>query len=247
MLQTVKREYDNMRMLRAAGVLVCALAALAGCATRLAADPPAGVSLAGNWKLDPAASDDPQKVLAQMRAEAIKIINRRLNAPPPPPPRPGQRGGTSSQGQEQQYDDAAAQAQPGPGGQRPDPLQRSPMAHVILTTLARGDFLTVRQSPAEMVFDYGTSTRNFTPGAHSVVSAEGGVGDQTSGWKGREYVIEIKGQLGPDVTERYGLSADGRQLVETLHLGSGELPAITLRRVYHSTNETAPQQLPTNE
>ena len=80
------------------GLLVCALAALAGCATRLAADPPAGVSLAGNWKLDPAASDDPQKVLAQMRAEAIKIINRRQNAPPPPPPRPGQRGGTSSQG-----------------------------------------------------------------------------------------------------------------------------------------------------
>ena len=237
-----------MRMLRAAGVLVCAvaaLAALAGCATRLAADPPAGVSLAGNWKLDPAASDDPQKVLAQMRAEAIKIINRRQNAPPPPPPRPGPRGGASSQGQEQ-YEDAAL-AQPGPGGQRPDPLQRSPMAHVILTSLARGDFLTVRQSPAEMVLDYGTSTRNFTPGARSVVSAEGGVGDQTSGWKGREYVIEIKAQLGPDVTERYGLSADGRQLVETLHVGSGELPAITLRRVYNSTNETAPQQLPSND
>ena len=139
------------------------------------------------------------------------------------------------------------QAQPGPGGQRPDPLLRSPMAHVILTSVARGDFLTVRQSPGEMVFDYATSTRSFTPGAHSVVSAEGGVGDQTSGWKGREYVIEIKAQLGPDVTERYGLSADGRQLVDTLHVGAGELPAVNLRRVYNLTNETAPQQLPSND
>ena len=103
------------------------------------------------------------------------------------------------------------------------------------------------RAPRKWCSTTGRRQRNFTPGAHSVVSAEGGVGDQTSGWKGREYVIEIKAQLGPDVTERYGLSADGRQLVETLHLGSGELPAVTLRRVYHSTTETAPQQLPTNE
>jgi hypothetical protein len=246
MLQAVKRGYDNMPTVRAAAaVLVCALAALAGCATRLGAEPPAGVSLAGNWKLDPAASDDPQKLLAQMRAEAIKIINRRQNAPPPPAPRPGQRGGAGSQVQEQEED--AVLAQPGPGEHRPDPLLRSPMAHVILTSLARGDFLSVRQSAGEMVLDYGTSQRSFTPGAHSVVSAEGGVGDQTSGWKGREYVIQIKAQLGPDVTERYGLSADGRQLVEMLHIGSGELPAVDLKRVYIPTNETAPRQLPSND
>src|SRR5580658_2368183 len=59
-----------MRKRRAAQVvLVAAALALAGCATHMAAEPPAGVSLAGSWKLDLAASDDPQKLLDKMRAE----------------------------------------------------------------------------------------------------------------------------------------------------------------------------------
>jgi hypothetical protein len=238
-----------MPILRAAGLLLCAAAAtaLAGCVGRgLSPEPAPGVSLAGAWKLDHAASDDPQKVLEQMRAQAFALMGRRQTALPPP----GTRGGqASAQRQEQQTagEDAAAAAPAGRGGQRPDPLLRSPMAHVIMTSVARGDFLTVRQSPGEIVLDYGTSQRSFTPGAHSVVSAEGGVGDQTSGWKGREYVIQIKAQLGPDVTERYGLSADGRQLVEKLHIAAAELPAVNLTRVYNPTSESAPRQVPTND
>jgi hypothetical protein len=121
------------------------------------------------------------------------------------------------------------------------------MAHVLLTSVARGDLLTVRQGPGQFALDYGTSQRSFTPGAHSVVSAESGVADQTSGWKGREYVINVRGQLGPDVTERYGLSADGRHLVAKLHIATEELSAVDLTRVYDPTNEAAPRQLPTND
>src|SRR5262249_61261913 len=108
-----------------------------------------------------------------------------------------------------------------------DPLKYSPMAHIIMNSVARGDFLTVHQSPGEFVLDYGGSRRTFTPGQHSVVSAEGGVGDQTSGWKGREYVIEVRGQQAPVVTEEYGLSPDGRELVEKLHISSPALPPLT--------------------
>jgi hypothetical protein len=80
-----------------------------------------------------------------------------------------------------------------------------------------------------------------------VVSAEGGVGDQTSGWKGREYVIEVKPQQGPLMTEQYGLSPDGKELLSTLHIASSELPAVTLKRVYRPTDESAPHQLPTSD
>ena len=73
------------------------------------------------------------------------------------------------------------------------------------------------------------------------------MGDQTSGWKGREYVIEIKGQQAPVVTEEYGLSSDGKELVAKLHIASGELPAVSLTRVYRPANESAPQQVPTND
>ena len=235
-----------MAIVRAAR-LVASLSAvllLAACAgNALAPEPQAGVSLAGNWKLDTASSDDPQKVLAQMRADAVRLMSRRQAAPAP---RPGTRGGTA-RGQQAEQPAEEEPVAAAPGGQRPDPLLRSPMAHVILASLARGDFLTVRQSPTEIVLDYGTSQRSFTPGTHSVVSAEGGVGDQICGWKGREYVIEIKAQLGPDVTERYGLSADGRRLIEKLHIAAAELPAVNLTRVYNPTKESAPRQLPTSD
>jgi len=236
-----------MSIVRLMGMLLSAAAAtgLTGCATGLHTDAPAGANLAGAWKLDPGASDDPQKVLAQMRTEAARIIARGAQPPPPPLPAHG-AAPRDTRPQEEPYDDSAVAAV-GPGGHRPDPLQRSPMAHIIQAAVGRGDFLTVRQGPGEFVLDYGTSRRSFTPGAHSVVSAEGGVADQTSGWKGREYVIEINAQLGPEVTEAYGLSADGKHLVEKLHISGGELPAVTLTRVYAPTTEIAPRQLPTDD
>jgi hypothetical protein len=237
-----------MPIVRAGRVLLCAAAAtsLAGCAgSRLSPDAPAGVTLAGAWKLNRAASDDPQKVLERMRAEAFKRMGRRVTAGPRPDVRGGSRRSSSPDDQPLEEDSAPVRA--ARGAPRPDPLLRSPMAHVLLTSIARGDFLTVRQGPGEFALDYGTSQRSFTPGARSVVSAEGGVADQTSGWQGREYVIRVRAQLGPDVTERYGLAADGKHLVAKLHIATEELSAVELTRVYDPANETAPRQLPTND
>ena len=237
-----------MPIVRAGTVLLCAAAAttLAGCTgSRLSPDAPAGVILAGAWKLNRSASDDPQKVLERMRAEAFKRIGRRVTAAPQPDVR---RGGTrTSQPQDQPLEEDSAPLRTAHGAPRPDPLLRSPMAQVLRTSIARGDFLTVRQGPGEFALDYGTSQRSFTPGASSVVSAQSGVADQTSGWKGREYVISVRAQLGPDVTERYGLSADGKHLVAKLHIATEELSAVDLTRVYDPTDETAPRQLPTND
>jgi hypothetical protein len=235
-----------MPIVRAAGVLMCA-AALSGCATQLAAEPPPGVSLAGAWKIDHGAGDDPQKVLDQMRAQAYKILAQRQSQPAPMP-RPGPReGGPAAPAPDQSGSEDLAPVAAAPGGHRPDPLLRSPMAHIIMDSMARGDFLTIRQGPGEFVLDYGTLQRRFTPGALSVVSAEGGVGDQTSGWDGHSYVIRVKPQLGPDVTEEYSLSPDGKQLLTKLHIAAEELPAVTLNRVYVPTGEAAPHQLPNND
>src|SRR5216110_1142155 len=172
---TAKRGYDNMPIVRAGTVLLCTAAAttLAGCAgSRLSPDAPAGVNLAGAWKLNRTAGDDPQKVLDQMRA-----------------------GGPRTSQPDAPLEEDPAPVRAAHGAARPDPLLRSPMAHVLLMSVARGDFLTVRQRPGQFVLDYGASQRSFIPGARSVVSAESGVADQTSGWKGREYVIDVRGQL----------------------------------------------------
>jgi len=236
-----------MSTVRAALVLLCAAATLLpGCAgSRLAETAPPGVNLAGAWKLDHHASDDPQKILDHMRAQALRILGHPPQAVLAMPAHAGKPGHATAQNPDAAAD--AVLAPPATLGPHFDPLQHSPMAHIIMTSVARGDFLTVRQGPGEFVLDYGGSRRTFTPGQHSVVSAEGGVGDQTSGWKGGEYVIEVKGQQGPAVTEEYGLSSDGRQLVAKLHIASAELPAVSLRRVYRPTDENAPRQLPTSD
>lgn len=229
-----------------------ATAMLCACAAGPTADMPQGVVLAGSWRLNRSASDDPQVVIARMRTQAWKIVRRMSAVPVDTGLPPGRGGGTTSgQGADQSgpFADPDANAPGGPGasgghtGPRFDPLQRSPMMHALSDALARGDFLTVRESAEEFVLDYGNSVRSFTPGAHSVVSSELGVADQISGWKGREYVIDIKAQVGPHVVERYGLSADGKQLIEDLKIGPAELPAIELKRVYDRTTETAPHAI----
>ena len=235
-----------MRIARAGALLLCA-AALAGCAgSRLSPDAPAGLSLAGAWKLDRAASDDPQKVLARMRAEALRRMGQRTVVAASSRA-PSRGAGTRTAQPADPSLDADPVLVPAVRGGPPDPLGPSPMAHALLASIARGEFLTVRQAPGEFVLDYGNSRRRFTPGVHSVVSAEGGVADQSCGWKGREYVIEVRAQTGPDVTERYGLSADRRHLIERLHIAPEELSAVDLTRVYDPADETAPRQTPTND
>jgi hypothetical protein len=235
-----------MATVRAGALFACATAlTLCGCVTSsFSPDMPEGVSLAGGWQLNHAASDDPQKVLAKMRDEATKIIKRqesdmaaRTGTAAPEATGDGQPSG-------------AGPAPPGGGGpggvHHGDPLRHSPMAAIIHLLMDRGDFLTVRQSRSEFVLDYGTFRRSFTPGGHSVVSAEGGVGDQYSGWHHKAYVIRVKPQNGPEVTDSYSLSADGKQLLETFAIASAELPAVQIKRVYDPTTEAAPRQLPSD-
>jgi hypothetical protein len=203
----------------------------AGCAgPRVSADAPAGVSLAGSWRLDAAASDDPQKILAVMRDQAAKIINRNAAI--------------------QQARIAAGAAAPNDvpeeHGPRHDPLHRSQMAHVLQDVMARGEYLTIHQGAEEIVFDYGTSRHSFTPGAHSVVSSENGVADQKSGWSGRAYAIVVKPQMGPEITDSYTLSGDGKRITEKLHIANYELPAQTLTRVYEAASSPPPRQLPSD-
>jgi len=82
-----------------------------------------------------------------------------------------------------------------------------------------------RGQPDQVSFDYGNYKRSYTPGGHSVVSSENGVADQTSGWDGKDYVINIRPQLGPEIVEQYGLSPDGKQLTVKTRIGPFELIA----------------------
>jgi hypothetical protein len=99
--------------------------------------------------------------------------------------------------------------------------------------LRGGTWLRIEQRADEMIINNGESTRSFTPGAKSVVSVASGVADQISGWKGRDYLVEIRPQVGPSIKERYRLSDDRKQLTETIVISSeGRVPGVSLKRVY---------------
>ncbi len=227
-------------------------AALAGCAGRgLKAENSAAVRLEGVWKLNRAASDDPQKIVDTLRSEALKRMRRAMNAagvPQAPANAGGQRrrrGGSQGGGEstDQQPPDEFQGAM-GPGM---DPLRNSPTMHALSAILQRSDYITIRQSADDVAFDYGSTARSYTPGGHSVVSSETGVADQISGWSNRQYVINIKPQLGPVVTEEYGLSPDGKQLIVRSHIGPFELSKVNLTRVYDAANAVVPNARPSTD
>ena len=76
-----------MRIPRASRSLVGALLmtpVLSGCfGAHFAPETPKGVELQGVWRLNRAASDDPQKSIDMLREEALKKLRRAMNAPPP--------------------------------------------------------------------------------------------------------------------------------------------------------------------
>jgi hypothetical protein len=238
-----------MLIVRARAMLLASLAAglLAGCGvSRMNETPSKPVDMSGSWALNRAASDDPAPLLAKLRP---KPVNNRWGAPPDdgtgeetgPPGGGGQQGGGGRRR--------------GGGQQQPqlvyrnnnDAFTHGNVIKMLQADLARAGAVTIKQSPDQFTLDYGSGVRSFTPGSVSVVSAAWGVADQSSGWKGRDFVIQVKPQTGVASYERYSLSEDGRQLTEELQLGGGDYPSVKLKRVYDRTDKPLPRAVPNND
>ena len=227
-----------------------ALAALAGCGSvgRLDEAPSHAVDLSGSWTMNHTLSDDPKPILEKLRP---KPMPRRWGAPPDgsdgdetgPPDGGGQQGGGPRQG---------GRSRQGQGPQmvyrnNNDAYTHSSVMKVLTADLARADNLTIEQAPDRFSLDYGSTIRSFTPGLRSVVSASWGVADQSSGWKGKDFVIQVKPQTGVASEETFSLSKDGKQLIEQLSLGGGEFPSVKLKRVYDRTDHPVSRSVPTSD
>jgi|GEM_PF-723777 len=215
---------------------------LAGCAGmgRLSDQPPPDVNLTGTWKLDPQRSTDAGKAL-QALVKAGQRGRARSHGEHGGGDGPsGRQGGATGQsGLEGTGSDDALLAGPAIAFPPDISLQKS--------LLASGEWLKIEQRPDEIVISNAETSRSFVPGERSVVSVPGGVADQRSGWKGREYWIEIKPQVGPSAIEKLKLSPDGKQLIETIDVGSeGRIPRLEVTRVYVPTRE-APSALPSED
>jgi hypothetical protein len=213
--------------------LACAFGLLAGCGPRVQPDAPSGVSLAGSWRLNRQASADPEALITAIVDKELKHMRRRARMndedDPDPPPPAGEAGHGGPGGGAR-----ADNVEPPRGMFRP----REGMAAYLrsrytnaLGSVLNGEGLIVEQAADRFTLVRNGSRRSFTPGGHSVVGVTDGVADQNTGWNGREYVIDVRPQVGPHVTERYGLSPSG-QLIEKVSLSGDELPKLEFTRVY---------------
>ncbi len=212
--------------------LAIAAFAVAGCATTSDQAPP-GLSLAGTWKLNPQLSTNTRKALQQLVPKAPRNRSGSPNGEDTADSSAGAGGGGPGPdtgpgpgtGQRYRSRTAPSEGDENFGIPIDISLQRS--------VLSGGDYLRIQQRPDEFVVWNGDTTNSYVPGEKSVVSVPSGVADQRSGWKGREYRIEIRPQVGPRVTESFRLSKDGRQLIETIVVGSeGRVRRLEVTRVY---------------
>ena len=238
-----------MPSLRASAVSVClcalaAAAVLTGCASRFAAQAPRGIRLAGDWKLDPARSDDLGRALTQLRAQQ-RERDRRARA------RMGEvtgsRAGPEAGGRPEGRERGASESAP---GQNPEemgigPLPRLSAADELMSSVPQGEYLRITDSPGAFTVTSGASADQYTPGLESEISAQQGDARQISGWKGAEYVIDTRPQWGGEIIQSYGLTKDGK-LRMTVRLTGGTAD-FTFTRLYDRTTHVAPLAPPTND
>jgi hypothetical protein len=198
---------------------------------RLEPDVPAGVNLAGSWHLNREASDDPDVLIARLQEKLTQRMSRMREYRSD-----DVQAGTSEAGNRRGPNDARPAGATAMGGgfrdrRRHRDFLRKYYGEALGARLS-GNGLIIEQSASRFVIARGDSRRSYTPGGHSVVSVVDGVADQSSGWKGREFVIDVRPQVGPRLTERYGLTAVG-QLVEKVTLAEdNDLPGLEFTRVY---------------
>ena len=226
------------------------LGALAGCSSvgRFEGAPAQGIDLSGNWTIDRTLSENPKPIIEKLRPKPMKP---RWDMGPEesgdemgPPEGGGRQGGGSGGG--------GGRSRRGGGQQGPQLMYRnnndaythSTVLKVLMADIARADNLTVRQSAESFALDYGSAVRSFTPGAVSVVSAAWGVADQSSGWKGKAFVIQVRPQTGVASVETFTLADEGKHLIEELQLGGGEFPSVKLKRVYDRTDHPVQRSVP---
>lgn len=208
---------------RALGTILAAAALLAGCVFgNLSEDAPPGYSLSGTWKLNPAQSTDTRQALNNLQKARTRAQREAENQAFGP--QPGTRAGDVQL----------------PPLDRPAP----PDVSFQTTALRAGEWLKTEQHGEEFTVSNGDISHSYVAGQKSVVSVSSGVADQKAGWKGKEFRIEIRPQVGPSIRESYRLSDDGKQLIETVDVArEGRIPAIHVVRVYDPTTEM-PQALP---
>lgn len=226
---------------RAIPVCMAALAAaalLSGCTwRRLSSQAPPGVRLAGDWKLDPARSDDLGRAIAQLRGQDQKLAReRRKAAARAAEAAESREGGGREGGAPERGSGEEVNIGPGPHVSAADEL---------IANVPQGSYLRITAGPDSLTVTSGDASNQYTPGLESAVSAQQGDAQQNCGWKGADFVIDTQPQWGPEILQSYGLTKDGKLRMTVRLTGGGT--NFTFTSLYDRTTHVSPLAPPTND
>jgi hypothetical protein len=219
---------------------VFAIIAVTGVSVAIAgleAAPPKNVDLTALWKINPALSDDPQKILAKKRDDSAGG-GRAGGA------HGGSRtgsstgvdigdilgGGTIVLGGGRKGGGAGGSADR-PAGDPEPATQRMPLDAFLATR----DEFEIEQRPDALTVRTLDETSTCKPGKSDKVPLPSGeLADLRCGWQGATFVTELESEDGVMRVTRYELRKNGKQLAMTSEIkgGRGQLSGLQIRRIY---------------
>jgi hypothetical protein len=181
-------------------------------------------TLEGRWKINPALSDDAEKLLAERLEKEYAEERRwreRTQAMRPPGP------------------DTSLQMPP------PSEERRRRRNDLYRQMLGVTEHLTIAQSDNGAKVEIGSDagSRRFVAGTHSQVSLpEGELADSEVGWDGDWFVIDRRAKRGPRVVEKYRFLPKTGQLETSIAWGGDTfLSGMKVRRIFdRDTAEVKP-------
>lgn len=199
--------------------------------------PPANVSLAGLWRINPDLSDDPRKAVEKRRSDNV-------GGGPASSGPARSRGGTQVGGIVIDAGDILGGVLGGStssGGGRgtndrpagdPEPVTMRVPLDAFLATLEQFEITQARDSLTIATEEGENTCKPADPGKAPVPGGE--LGPRRCGWQGDTWVTEVTAPDGVIRTNRYELKSGGRQLVMTSEVKGGktELAGLRIKRIY---------------
>jgi hypothetical protein len=225
-------------------LMAMALVCVASCASeKLAQAPPAGVDLSGHWKLNDADSDDPQRLLLAQNAAAGQSSA---------PGGSGGSGGGGRGGRGGRSGGGAMGMGGGPGG--PAIPSASAMAEGLRWP---GKQLEIKQVAGVVAFTsdggsvvcqpmdgghhghHGGADRDGDSSRRDVPSRSRDAPPPRCGWMEKILIVENRESEDehPPFEEHFGLSDDGRRLVEIVDFKGGRSSGFTMSRVWDRVDQ----------
>jgi hypothetical protein len=201
-------------------ILLVVAVLISGCAgEKLAASPPAGVDLSGQWRLNVADSDDPQRLAQALASGAATAGNNG-----------GQRGGRRGRGGGQSGPTQSSASGTDMSGQAAGvPLPVSAVSEVLRWP---GRDLEIKQLSGVAAFTSDGDNRVYQPSGTAKKKAAHG-STQVCGWSGSSLVIMVEPDDDrPKFEEHYQISSDRDRLVQLILIQSGRMMGFSMSRVW---------------